>query len=237
MQRRLACFGKVRDSPWGDYHVRTVWSDNQGFQTNCTYATIGKQRGHTMSGRPATATASAPSSDAIARRIAEVTKCDSAEEKEEVKKVPLTWEEEELAFYEPKREKAVDAKLRADARAALLVRQLPHQLNALREVISIRCESINTKARRTVLRSVNPDRNRLEIRREDDMGFVMQFDPEKKKLIFSGKVLGFDREYELIVQTHDNVDTTVWFSSTTLAAEQTDALAKSMISTLLRFEQ
>ena len=189
-----------------------------------------------MSARPTTATANAPSSETIARRIAEVTKCDGAEEKE-VKKVPLTWEEEELAFYEPKRVKAVDAQQRAEARAALLVRQLPHQLNALREVISIRCESINTKAGRTVLRSVNPDRNRFEIRREDDLGFVMQFDPEKKKIVFSGKVLGFDREYELIVQSHGDVDTTVWFSSTTLAAEPTDVLAKYMISTLMRFEQ
>ena len=190
-----------------------------------------------MSGRSATATANTPSSDAIARRIAEVTKSDGAEDKEQVKKVPLTWEEEELAFYQPKRDKAVEAKRRADARAALLVRQLPHQLNALCEVIAIRCESINANAARAVLRVVSPDQNRLEVRREDDMGFVMQFDPEKKKLVFSGKVLGFDREYELIVQTHDDVDTTVWFSSTTLAAEQTDALVKYMISTLMRFEQ
>ena len=82
-----------------------------------------------------------------------------------------------------------------------------------------------------------PDRERLEIRREDDMGFVMQFDPEKKKVRFSGKVLGFDREYELVVQTQDDVDSTAWFSQTTLATEQTDDLAKAMISTLLRFDQ
>jgi hypothetical protein len=69
------------------------------------------------------------------------------------------------------------------------------------------------------------------------MGFVMQFDAERKKVIFSGKVLGFDREYELVVQTHDDVDSTAWFSHTTLATEQTDDLAKGMISTLLRFDQ
>jgi hypothetical protein len=118
-----------------------------------------------------------------------------------------------------------------------LIRQLPHQWNALREVISIRCESLNTKAARTILRSVNPDQNRLEIRREDEMGIVMQFDPERKRVSFTGKVLGFDREYELIVQTHDDVDSTAWFSLTTLANEQTDDLAKYMISILLRFEQ
>ena len=176
-------------------------------------------------------------SDTISRRIAEVTKHEDAADVPEKKKVPLTWEEEELESYEPKRAKAVEVKKRADARAALLVRQLPHQLNALGEVISIRCESVNTRAGRTVLRSVNPDKHRLEICREDDMSFVMEFDPDRKKLRFSGKVLGFDREYELVVQTFDDVDSTAWFSQTTLATEQTDDLAKSMISTLLRFDQ
>src|SRR5579863_9750426 len=108
-------------------------------------------------------------SDTISRRIAEVTKPVEGAAAPEKKKVPLTWEEEELENYEPKRVKAVEVKTRADARAALLVRQLPYQLNALREVISIRCESVNTRAGRTVLRSVNPDQQRLEIRREDDM--------------------------------------------------------------------
>jgi hypothetical protein len=118
-----------------------------------------------------------------------------------------------------------------------LTRQLPLQWNALREVISIRCESLNAKAGRTILRSVDPDRNRLEIRREDDQGFVMQFNPENKRISFSGKPLGFDREYELTVQTRDNVDSTAWFSLTTLSTEQTDDLAKYMISILLRFDQ
>jgi hypothetical protein len=176
-------------------------------------------------------------SDTIAKRIAEVTTPVNGPEVPEKKKVPLTWEEEELENYEPKRVKAVEVKKRADARAAMLVRQLPHQLNALREVIAIRCDSVNTKAGRVVLRSVNPDANRLEIRREDEMGFVMQFHPDRKKVVFSGKVLGFDREYELAVQTHDDVDSTAWFSHTTLATEQTDDLAKQLISTLLRFEQ
>lgn len=178
-----------------------------------------------------------PGADVLTRRIAEVTKPTPGSDAREERKVPLTWEEEELSNYEPKRSVAVQQKKRAEARAALLVRQLPHQWNALREVISIRCESLNAKASRTVLRSVNPDANRLEIRREDDLGFVMRFDPEKKRVAFTGKVLGFDREYELTVQTHDDVDTTAWFSLTTLATEQTDDLAKYMISILLRFEQ
>jgi hypothetical protein len=184
-----------------------------------------------------TVTAPTSSADAIARRIAEVTKPEpSAMEKPE-KKVPLTWEEEELAFYEPKRSVAVELKRKADARAALLLRQLPHQWNALREVIAIRCESVNTKAGRVILRPLAPDPNRMEIRREDDQAISLQFDPEKKKVTFSGKALGFSREYELIVVTRDDVDSTAWFSSTTLTTEQTDDLSKAMISILLRFEQ
>ena len=81
----------------------------------------------------------------------------------------------------------------SEARAALLLKQLPHQWNALREVIAIRCESVNNKARRTVLRVAAPDNSRLEIRREDDQLIVLQFEPEKKKVTFSGKALGFDR--------------------------------------------
>ena len=175
------------------------------------------------------------SSDQISKRIADVIQ--PANNAVVEKKVPLSWEEEELTNYEPKRAKAVEQKNLADARAALLVRQLPFQWNALREVISIRCESINAKACRTILRSVDPDRNRLEIRREDDLGIVMQFDPAKRKITFTGKVLGYDREYELIVQTHDGVDSTIWFSPTTMGTDQTDDLAKSLIATLLRFDQ
>ena len=175
-------------------------------------------------------------SDAISKRIAEVTQPVSSSSAPE-KKVPLTWEEEELENYEPKRAVAVEVKRKADARAALLVRQLPHQWNGLCEVMSIRCESVNTKAGRTILRGAMPDPNRLEIRREDDQGFLVQFDPDKKKISFTGKVLGFERIYELVVQERDGIDATAWFSQTTLLTEQTDELAKGMISTLLRFDQ
>jgi hypothetical protein len=65
----------------------------------------------------------------------------------------------------------------------------------------------------------------------------MQFDQEKRKVVFSGKPLGFSREYELIVTTRDDVDSIAWFSSTSLTTEQTDDLSKAMISTLMRFEQ
>jgi hypothetical protein len=193
-----------------------------------TCANIGKET--TM---PTTTQAA---SDAISKRIAEVTQPVSGSSAPE-KKVPLTWEEEELQNYEPKRTVAVEVKRIADARAALLIRQLPHQWNALCEVMSIRCESVNTKASRTVLRGAMPDPNRLEIRREDDQGFLVQFDQDRKKVIFTGKVLGFERVYELVVQERDGVDTTAWFSQTTLLTEQTDDLAKGMISTLLRFDQ
>ena len=184
-----------------------------------------------------TATISTSSADAIARRIAEVTKPEPLEAEKLEKKVPLTWEEEELAFYEPKRSVAVDVKRKADARAALLLRQLPHQWSALREVIAIRCESINNKAGRIVLRPSSTEKDRFEVRREDDHGFFMKFDAEKRKVTFSGKPLGFDRDYELVVVTRDEVDSTAWFSSTTLTTEQTDDLSKAMISVLMRFEQ
>lgn len=186
-----------------------------------------------MSAQAATATAN----ETIARRIAEVTQPTTGSAQKEGRKVPLTWEEEELAFYEPKRTVAVEVKRKADAREALLRHQLPFQWNALREVISIRCESVNTKAKRTVLRAIPVDKSRLEVRREDDQYFTMQFDPDKRKVTFSGKALGYDRDYELIVQTRDDVDTTAWFSSTTLTTDQTDDLSKTMISVLLRFEQ
>jgi hypothetical protein len=185
-----------------------------------------------MSAQTPTATAS----DAIARRIAEVTKPTGSEEKP-AKRVPLTWEEEELAFYEPKRTVAVEVKRKADARETLLQHQLPLQWNALCEVIKIRCESVNAKAQRTVLRTIATERSRLEIRREDDQGFAVQFDPQRRKVTFGGKPLGFDREYELVVQNRDGVDTTAWFSATTLTTEQTDDLSKAMISVLMRFEQ
>lgn len=183
------------------------------------------------------ATAPTTSADTIARRIAEVTKPEPSGVEKPEKKVPLTWEEEELAFYEPKRSVAVEVKRKADARAALLLRQLPHQWSALREVIAIRCESINNKAGRIVLRPSAPEKDRFEVRREDDHGFFLKFDAEKKKVTFSGKPLGFDREYELVVVTRDDVDSTAWFSSTTLTTEQTDDLSKAMISVLMRFEQ
>ena len=176
-------------------------------------------------------------SELISQRIADATKPLKDAPAPPQKKVPLSWEEEELQNYEPKRNVAVEAKRKADARAALLIRQLPHQWDALCEVISIRCESINKKAGRSVLRGAMPEEHRLEIRREDEQGFVMQFDPGKKKISFIGKALGFDREYELIVQTYNDVDSTAWFSNTTLATEQTDDLAKTMISMLLRFDQ
>jgi len=189
-----------------------------------------------MSAHFATATPPTSSADLIARRIAEVTKPEPSTEKAE-KKVPLTWEEEELAFYQPKRDVAVEEKRKADARAALLLRQLPHQWKALQEVISIRCESINNKAGRAVLRPASPDKDKFEVRREDNEGFFMQFDSDSKKVTFSGKALGFSRNYELVVVTRDEVDTTAWFSTTTLTTEQTDDLAKAMISVLMRFQQ
>lgn len=175
-------------------------------------------------------------SDTIARRIAEVTQPTSGQAAPE-KKVPKTWEEEELAQYEPKRSVAVALKRREEAKAAFLVRQIPHQWNAICEVIAIRCECINARASRTILRLASADPNRLEFRREDDQGITLQFDPQKGKLSFSGKALGFDRDYELTVVTRDGVDSTAWFSRTTLATEETDDLSKSMISTLLRFDQ
>ncbi len=154
-----------------------------------------------------------------------------------VKEEPLTWEEEELAAYEPKRTRAVEELRRAEAKMALLTRQLPLQWKALREILVIRCESVNARARRTVLRAFAQGQDCLEIRREDDSKIQITFEADKKKVTFSGQVLVYDREYELIVLTYNEVDTTVWYSHATLANEQPDDLAKSMISILLRADQ
>ncbi len=176
--------------------------------------------------------------DILSKRIAEITQPVNGPEEPAKKKVPLTWEEEELAFYEPKRVKAVAVKEREDRHAALLQKQMPLQWKAVHEVFAIRCKSINTKAGRTVLRVLSADANRFEVRREDEQAIAVQFDPDRKKVTYSGKVLGFDREYELIVQTsHDYIETTAWFSSTTLTTEHTDDLTKAMISVLIRFDQ
>ncbi len=106
--------------------------------------------------------------DILSKRIAEVTQTVESSEAPPKKKVPLTWEEEELAYYEPRRAKAVVIKEREDRRAALLSKQLPLQWHALCEVIAIRCESVNNKAGRLVLRGIRPSENVLEVKREDD---------------------------------------------------------------------
>ena len=152
-------------------------------------------------------------------------------------KVALSWEEEELAYYEPRRAKAAEEERKADARAALLARQLPLQWNALRQILQIRCESVNARAKRMVLRGVTPQDDRLEIRREDDQRIELQFDAATRRIKFTGKVLGYDREYELTVQTYNGVDTTAWYSPSTLTTEQPDDLVKLMISILLRADQ
>jgi hypothetical protein len=131
----------------------------------------------------------------------------------------------------------VEEQRRAEAKRALLARQLPHQWKALREILVIRCESVNARARRTVLRAFAQGQDCLEIRREDESKIQINFEVDKKKVTFSGKVLVYDREYELIVQTYNDVDTTVWYSHATLTNEQPDDLAKSMISILLRADQ
>ncbi len=116
------------------------------------------------------------------------------------KVVPATWEEEELAAYEPKRAKFVEETRQAAAKAALLARQLPHQWKALREI-------------------------------------VVHFEAAKKKVTFSGKAFGYDREYELIVPTFGAADTTVWYNQSTLATDQPDDIAKTMLGVFLRAEE
>ena len=151
--------------------------------------------------------------------------------------VPATWEEEELAAYEPKRAQAVEAKQIADSRVELLARQLPLQWKALREILCIRCESLNDKAGRTILRAVSADHDSLEITREDNQKIEVRFDSATKKIKFIGKALSYDREYELAVQNYNGVDSTAWYSPTTLSTEQPDDLAKLMLSLLLRADQ
>ncbi len=149
----------------------------------------------------------------------------------------MSWEEEELMAYEPKRAKAVEEKSKADARIELLARQLPLQWKALREILAIRCESMNDRAGRTVLRAVSPNLDSLEISREDNLKIEVQFSSATKRIKFIGKALGYDREYELMVVAFNGVDTTAWYSPTTLSTEQPDDLAKLMLSILLRADQ
>ena len=149
----------------------------------------------------------------------------------------VTWEEEELSAYEPKRAQAVEVKQRADTCVELLARQLPLQWKALREIMCIRCESLNDKAGRTVLRAVSVDHDSLEVSREDNQKIEVRFDSATKKIKFIGKALSYDREYELVVQTYNGADSTAWYSPTTLSTEQPDDLAKLMLSLLLRADQ
>jgi hypothetical protein len=153
------------------------------------------------------------------------------------KGVPMAWEDEELAAYEPKRAMAVEEKARADAKVELLARQLPLQWKALREILAIRCESLNDRAGRTILRTIAPNLDGLEIAREDNTKIEVHFDSVTKRIKFTGKLLGYDREYELMVVNYNGVDTTAWYSPTTLSTEQPDDLAKLMISLLLRADQ
>jgi hypothetical protein len=149
----------------------------------------------------------------------------------------MAWEDDELSAYEPKRAKAVEEKTKADGRVELLARQLPLQWKALREILAIRCESLNDRAGRTILRAVTLSLDAVVISREDNTKIEVQFDSAAKTMKFSGKPLGYDREYELVVQTQNGVDITAWFSPTTLSTEQPDDLAKLMLSLLLRADQ
>jgi len=149
----------------------------------------------------------------------------------------MAWEDEELAVYEPKRAKAVEEKRIAAEKEDLLNEQLPHQWNALRQIFIIRCESINARAKRMVLRSVDPQHDHLEIRREDESTIEAHFEAEKRKVKFSGKGFGYDRDYELIVKNYGGPDTTVWFCIQTEQVEQPDEIAKSLLTLFLRAEQ
>ena len=150
---------------------------------------------------------------------------------------PLTWEEEELAVYEPKRAKAVEERRIAAEKAALLDRDLPHQWHSLREIVLIRCESINSKAGRVILHLVDPREDYLEIRREDESKMEVRFEEARKKVTFFGKGFGYEREYELIVQSFGELNSTIWFSHASLTNEQPDEIAKAMIATFLRAEE
>jgi hypothetical protein len=150
---------------------------------------------------------------------------------------PPTWEEEELASYEPKRAKALEERRIATAKADLLTRELPHQWKALREIVLIRCESINARAGRLILRTADMREDFLEIQREDESKMEVRFEEARKRVTFFGKGFGYEREFELVVQSFGAIDQTGWFSQTTLTHEQPDEIAKAMISTFLRAEE
>jgi hypothetical protein len=149
----------------------------------------------------------------------------------------MGWEEEELAIYEPKRKKAVEVKRLADARAQLLNQQLPLQWKTLREIFIIRCESVNAKAKRTILRSIDPNVDRLDIRRENDSKIEGRFDASLKKVHFKSDAFAIEREYTLVITTYNNVDAVAWFCTQTEVAEGPDEIVKFLLSSFLRAEQ
>lgn len=149
----------------------------------------------------------------------------------------MGWEEEELAVYEPKRKKAVEVKRLADARAQLLNHQLPLQWKTLREIFIIRCESINAKAKRAILRSIDPNVDRLDIRRENDSKIEGRFDASVKKVHFKSDAFAIEREYTLVITTYNNVDSVAWFCTQTEVAEGPDEIVKFLLSSFLRAEQ
>ncbi len=149
----------------------------------------------------------------------------------------MGWEEDELAVYEPKRKVAVGVKKLADGRAQLLNHQLPLQWKTLREIIIIRCESVNAKAGRAVLRSIDPHHDRMDIRRENDSKIEGVFNAAAKKVHFKSDAFAIEREYTLVITTYNNADAVAWFCTQTEVAEGPDEIAKFLLSTFLRAEQ
>jgi hypothetical protein len=149
----------------------------------------------------------------------------------------MGWEDDELAVYEPKRKKAVEIKKLADARVKLLNHQLSLQWKTIREIFTIRCESINAKAGRVVLRSVDAHQDRLDIRRENESKIEGKFDAASRKIHFKSDAFAIEREYSLVITTHNHADSVAWFCTQTEVAEGPDEIVKFLLSMFLRAEQ
>jgi hypothetical protein len=149
--------------------------------------------------------------------------------------IAMTWEDDELAQYEKSRARAREGDKLSSQREQLLDNQQAHKWNVLREAFTKRCASINAKAGRQILRSVDPQTSHLEIRREDSEKLEGLYDSGIRTVTFSCDVPPFiERRYELSVRPTSGNDACVWIDLQTKEVEKSDDIATSILGNFLR---
>jgi hypothetical protein len=148
----------------------------------------------------------------------------------------MTWEDDEFSAYEKSRARAIDNNKLASQRTQLLDKQQAHQWSALREAITKLCDRMNAKAGRQILRSVDPQTNHLEIRREEvSEKLEGLYVPDARTATFSCDLVPFvEKKYELSVRLVEGNDAAVWINMRTKEIERADDIAKSLLSAFLR---